>query len=142
MPLANSPRLEPNKFHVSKLTLGIIFAISICYINYQIIPIFYKHILLKDMLDYGLKEQVRVTTFNGHMGRVWENKVIKPYFQETVKKIGFATNIDVQISSVKYPTEEIVTVECSGSIPIDLIVYTINYGIYERHVQIVNRGGY
>lgn len=125
-----------------KMGLGLILAMAVCYVDYQIIPIFYKHILLKDMLVHGLKEQVRVTAFNGHMARKWEAKVIKPYFQDTLEKIGFATTIVVEISSVKYPEEEIITVECSGAIPIDLLVYTIRYDIYERQTQITNRGGY
>lgn len=104
----------------------VVFAL-IGYVLYSVMPVYYQ----EQQLNHDVKEIVRIAAVNGR-----DEASTRKQVEKTVQDINFKGDIDIKV--VKKGDN--ITADCTGTIPISLIVYTYDYKVSVS--QTANRGGY
>lgn len=117
---------EKGESNAKFIAVLVVLAIVI-FVVYNVLPIYYK----EQQLRHDVKEEVRVSAVNGRTPEQVDKNVRK-----IVDNIDFKE--DVKCKAGK--KGDTITVNCSGTIPIDFIVYQYKYEI--KFAESFNRGGY
>jgi hypothetical protein len=111
----------------AKFIATLVVMVIIGYVVYSVLPVYYK----EQQLKHDTKEEVRIGAVNGRDPKQVEKNIFKK-----MENIDFPEPI--KIKSSKKGDSIIVT--CTGTVPIDLVVYTYKYEI--NFTESFNRSGY